>query len=48
MDQCIPEDNVCSPTGNDNGAHNLYAVNGMATQAADFAARRVLSNGRAT
>ncbi len=46
-DLCIPEDNVCSPTGNDNGAHNLYAVNGMASQAADFAARRVLSNGRA-
>lgn len=46
-DLCIPEDNVCSPTGNDNGAHNLYSVNGMAAQAADFAARRVLSNGRA-
>jgi cutinase len=46
-DLCIPEDNVCSPTGNDNGAHNLYSVNGMATQAADFAARRLLSNGRA-
>jgi cutinase len=46
-DLCIPEDNVCSPTGNDNGAHNLYAENGMAVQAADFAARRVLSNGRA-
>jgi cutinase len=46
-DLCIPEDNVCSPTGNDNGAHNLYSVNGMAVQAADFAARRVLSNGRA-
>jgi cutinase len=46
-DLCIPEDNVCSPNGNDNGAHNLYSVNGMATQAADFAARRLLSNGRA-
>jgi len=47
-DLCIPEDNVCSPTGTDNGAHTLYAVNGMTAQAADFAARRVLSNGRAT
>ena len=47
-DLCIPEDNVCSPTGSDNGAHTLYAVNGMTAQAADFAARRVLSNGRAT
>ena len=47
-DLCIPEDNVCSPTGTDNGAHTLYAVNGMTAQAADFAARRVLSNGPAT
>src|SRR4029079_3196030 len=47
-DLCIPADNVCSPTGTDNGAHTLYAVNGMTAQAADFAARRVLSNGRAT
>jgi cutinase len=45
---CIPEDPICSPSGNDNGAHTLYAVNGMAVQAADFAARRVLSNGTAT
>jgi len=47
-DLCIPEDNVCSPTGTDNGAHTMYAENGMASQAADFAARRVLSNGSAT
>jgi len=44
-DLCIPEDNVCSPTGTDNGAHTLYAVNGMAGQAADFAARQLASNG---
>jgi cutinase-like protein len=47
-DLCIPEDPVCAPNGSDNGAHNLYAVNGMTSQAAEFAARRVLSNGRAT
>jgi cutinase len=47
-DLCIPDDPICSPNGNDNGAHTLYAVNGMAPQAADFAARRVLSNGSAT
>jgi hypothetical protein len=41
----IPEDNVCSPTGNDNGAHNLYAVSGMADQAADYAMQRLSSNG---
>jgi cutinase-like protein len=44
-DMCIPEDPICSPTGSDNGAHTLYAVNGMTGQAADFAARRIASNG---
>ena len=48
LDLCIPEDNVCSPTGNDNGAHNLYAVNGMAAQAADYAMERLSSNGSRT
>jgi cutinase len=47
-DICIPEDPVCSPTGNDNGAHNLYAVNGMANQAADYAVQRLTSNGKRT
>jgi cutinase len=47
-DLCIPQDNVCSPGGNDNGAHNLYAVNGMADQAADFAVRRLSTSGTAT
>jgi cutinase len=42
---CIPEDPICSPGGNDNGAHTLYAVNGMADQAADYAARHVTTNG---
>jgi cutinase len=45
IDLCIPEDPVCSPDGNDNGAHGLYAVNGMAGQAADFAAHRLSSSG---
>ncbi|HYZ67151.1 MAG TPA: cutinase family protein [Mycobacterium sp.] len=48
IDLCIPEDNICSPTGNDNGAHNLYSVNGMTDQAADYAARRITSNGTST
>lgn len=47
-DLCIPEDSVCAPGGNDNAAHTLYPVNGMADQAADFAARRLSSNGRST
>jgi cutinase len=46
VDLCIPEDNICSPGGNDNAAHNLYAVNGMAEQAADFAARQLSSSSR--
>lgn len=40
-DLCIPEDPVCSPTGGDNGAHNLYAVNGLTDQAADYVASRL-------
>ena len=47
-DLCIPEDSVCAPGGNDNAAHNLYPVNGMADQAADFAARRLSSTGKVT
>jgi cutinase len=46
-DMCIPDDPICSPGGNDNAAHTLYAENGMAAQAADFAARH-LSSSRAT
>ena len=30
------EDPVCSPTGNQQGAHGSYATNGMTDQAADF------------
>jgi cutinase len=45
IDLCIPDDPVCSPTGSDNGAHVLYQDNGMAVQAADYAARAVASSG---
>lgn len=44
-DLCIAEDPVCSPNGSDNGAHTLYAENGMAGQAADFVAQRLSSSG---
>lgn len=47
-DMCIPDDPICSPTGNDNGAHTLYAENGMTAQAADFAANHLGSSGAAT
>jgi cutinase len=46
-DMCIPDDPICSPTGDDNGAHTLYAVNGMAGQAADYAAHRLSLSGPA-
>jgi cutinase-like protein len=48
VDLCIPEDPICAPGGSDNGTHVLYAENGMAGQAADFAARRLASNGTRT
>ncbi|SEH53092.1 cutinase [Mycolicibacterium rutilum] len=41
LDLCIPADPVCSPTGNDNGAHGAYLVNGMVDQAAQYAADRL-------
>jgi cutinase len=47
IDLCIPEDPICSPSGNDNGAHTLYSENGMTGRAADFAAGRVTSGGAA-
>jgi cutinase-like protein len=41
IELCVPEDPVCSPSGNDQGAHGSYAANGMVDQAADFAAHAV-------
>lgn len=41
IDLCVPEDPVCSPTGNQQGAHGSYATNGMADQAADFTAHAI-------
>lgn len=38
---CAPGDPVCSPGGLDRSAHSAYRTNGMAEQAADFAARAV-------
>lgn len=43
IDQCIPDDPICSPTGSDNGAHQAYADDGMTAQAAAFAAQKVTS-----
>ena len=41
LDLCIPSDPICSPNGNDAGTHSLYAVNGMADQAATFATQHL-------
>lgn len=41
IDLCVVDDPVCSLSGTDRGAHNLYAVNGMVDQAVDFVAHRV-------
>lgn len=38
---CAPGDPVCFPGGLDRGAHSSYKSNGMAEQAADFAAHAV-------
>ena len=46
IEMCIPTDPICSAGGTDNGAHTLYSSNGMAGQAADFAAHRLATNGR--
>ena len=43
IDQCVPEDPICSPTGGDQGAHQAYALNGMTMQAAGFAAEKVVA-----
>ena len=43
IELCVPEDPICSPTGNDQTAHGAYAANGMTDQAADFAAHAVTS-----
>jgi cutinase len=41
LDLCVTDDPVCSGQGGDLGAHALYAVNGMADQAATFATDHV-------
>lgn len=43
LDLCVAQDPVCAPGGGDTAAHGLYAVNGMADQAAGFATQHVLS-----
>ena len=41
IDLCVPGDPVCTPGGNNNVGHGMYAADGMTRQAADFAAHRL-------
>ncbi len=41
IDMCVSADPICSDSGNDGGAHGMYAANGMVGQAAQFAVKRV-------
>jgi cutinase len=41
LDQCIPDDAICTDNGGNLFAHSQYGANGMIDQAATFAADRV-------
>ena len=41
IDLCVPGDPICTPGGNNNVGHGMYAADGMTAQAADFAAHRL-------
>ena len=43
VEECIPQDPICAPGGNDNNAHTLYIANGLTDQAATFAADHLAS-----
>jgi cutinase len=45
IEECIPDDPICSPDGTDNGVHTQYPYNGMAGQAADFAGHQLAISG---
>jgi cutinase len=42
IDQCIPDDPICSTSGSNGGDHGAYAVNGMTAEAAAFAANSLV------
>lgn len=46
IDVCATGDPICSVEGNDSGAHDLYASDGMDSQAVDFAMRHLDSSWR--
>jgi cutinase len=48
VEECIPQDPICAPGGNDNNAHTLYIANGLTDQAATFAANHLASTNVST
>ncbi len=44
LDECLPEDPVCSPSGRDQGAHGAYAVRDLTGQAADYVVAKLGSS----
>jgi cutinase len=45
LDLCIPDDPVCSPSGNDNGAHGAYPILGLTDQAAYYVVAKLPTGG---
>ena len=43
IQQCIPDDPVCSMDGSNLAAHGEYVANGMVDQAADFVVQRLVA-----
>ncbi len=44
IDQCVPEDPICSRPAATTGAHQAYAANGMTAQAAGFAEDKIAAS----
>jgi cutinase len=44
IDQCIPDDPICTNDGGNWGAHGGYVANGMVDQAADYVAQRLATS----
>ena len=42
VDECLPEDPVCSPAGRDRGAHGAYPSSGLTDRAADYVVSKLM------
>jgi cutinase len=45
IEQCIQDDPVCSPGGENTGAHGMYIADGLTDQAADFVVNKLPRGG---